>query len=310
MRAHAGAMAAAWRRGLVGVVGLLALAACGDGGDEAAAQAQGGDAPPTVTVASPLVRKITEWDEFTGRFEPIEAVEIRARVSGYIEEIHFADGQIVEQGQLLFGIDPRPYEAEVARVTADIAQYESRLRLALLEEGRARRLVRTNAAAEATLDNRIAERQGAEARVDLARAQLRTAELDLDFTQVTAPFRGRISIGQLDIGNLVSEQSLLTTIVTLDPIYLVFDMSEADYLGYQRAVAAGLLPSTRDNKTLVDSHLVDEEDWLHHGTMDFVDNVVDRGTGTIRGRAVFPQSRPSDHARPVWPHPHPRLAGI
>jgi RND family efflux transporter MFP subunit len=264
----------------------ISLAAC-DEASEGDAQAQAAPPPPEVTVASPLVRRLTEWDEFTGRFEPIQEVEVRARVSGYIDEIHFEDGQIVERGQLLFTIDPRPYEAAADRLKAEIAQAEAQLRLAQLEQSRTQRLVSTSAAARATLDQREAEFASAQASLAAAQAALRQAELDLAFTQVAAPFRGRISDRRADVGNLVSDQTLLTTIVQLDPIYLTFDMSEADFLAYQRAVQRGELPSTRDNKTLVGAHLVDEEDWPHQGSMDFVDNVVDRGSGTIRGRAVF-----------------------
>jgi RND family efflux transporter MFP subunit len=265
----------------------ISLAAC-DEAPEGDTQAQAAPPPPEVTVAMPLVRRLTEWDEFTGRFEPVQEVEIRARVSGYVDEIHFQDGQIVERGQILFAIDPRPYEATVDRLKAEIQQAEAQLQLAQLDQGRTQRLVSTSAAARATLDQRDAELASAQASLAAAQAQLRQAELDLGFTQVLAPFRGRISDRRADVGNLVSDQTLLTTIVQLDPIYLTFDMSESDFLAYQRAVQRGELPSTRDNKTLVAAHLVDEEDWPHQGTMDFVDNVVDRGSGTIRGRAVFP----------------------
>lgn len=270
-----------------GLLLALTLAGC-DGGGESGAQAQSAAPPPKVTVAAPLVRKLTEWDEFTGRFEPVQQVDVRGRVSGYIESTHFEDGQLVEPGQLLFVIDPRPYEAVVQSRRADILAAESQLRLAQLEEGRSRRLVSTNAQAEATLDQRAAERQSREAALELARSQLRTAELDLEFTSVTSPLKGRVSDRRVDVGNLVEGQTMLTTIVQLDPVHLIFDMSENDYLAYTRAVAAGELPSTRDNQTLVESHLVDEEGWPHKGTMNFVDNVVDRGSGTIRGRAVFP----------------------
>jgi RND family efflux transporter MFP subunit len=276
-------------RALIPVVLLtLGLAAC-DGGEEGQAQAQQGAAPPPeVTVASPLVRRLTEWDEFTGRFEPVQEVEIRARVSGYLQEIRFEDGQTVEAGQVLFVIDPRPYQAMVDRMRAQIAQSQAQLELARLEQGRTERLVSSNATARATLDERNAQLLAAEASLAAAQAQLREAELDLGFTEVKAPFKGRISDRRADAGNLVNEQTMLTTIVQLDPLHLTFDMSEADFLAYQRAVAEGRLPSTRDRETIVHARLVDEEDWSLEGAMNFVDNVVDRGTGTIRGRATFP----------------------
>jgi RND family efflux transporter MFP subunit len=264
------------------------LAAC-DEAPEGGAQAQGAaQPPPEVTVATPLVRRLTEWDEFTGRFEAVQRVEIRARVSGYLQEIGFQDGQIVEAGQVLFVVDPRPYEAARDRIKATIADAEAQLKLAELEQGRTAQLVETSATARARLDQRNAELQAAEASLAAAQAQLRDAELNVGFTKVTAPFRGRISDRRVDVGNLVSDQTLLTTVVQLDPIYLVFDMSESDFLAYQRAVLEGELPSTRDRKTIVAAHLVDEEEWTHEGTMDFVDNVVDEGTGTVRGRAIFP----------------------
>lgn len=284
---RAGRFGRAWP-GALALAVVVPLAGCGEGGDGGAQAARTEPPPPEVTVAKPLVQRLTEWDEFTGRFEPVQEVEVRPRVSGYVDEIHFEDGQIVERGQLLFTIDPRPYEAAVDRLRAEIAQAEAQLRLAQLEQSRTQRLVSTSAAARATLDQREAELASAQASLAAAQAALRQAELDLAFTQVTAPFRGRISDRRADVGNLVSDQTLLTTIVQLDPIYLVFDMSESDFLAYQRAVQRGELPSTRDDKTLVSAHLVDEEGWPHQGTMDFVDNVVDRGSGTIRGRAVFP----------------------
>jgi RND family efflux transporter MFP subunit len=272
-----------------GALLLLILAGCdGEGGEGQARAQQEQQPPPEVTVARPLVRRLTEWDEYTGRFEPVQQVEIRARVSGYLQEVNFQDGQIVEAGQVLFVIDPRPYETTVDQARAQIGQAEAQLRLAEIDQARTAQLVSTSAAARATLDQRNAELQGARAALASVRAQLRGAELNLGFTRVMAPFKGRISDRRVDAGNLGNEQTLLTTIVQLDPVYLLFDMSEADFLAYQRAVAEGRLPSTRNRETIVDAHLVDEEGWPHRGTMNFVDNVVDRGSGTIRGRAVFP----------------------
>jgi RND family efflux transporter MFP subunit len=266
---------------------LLLLAAC-DEAAEGGAQAARTPPPPEVTVAKPLVRRLTEWDEFTGRFEAVQQVEIRARVPGYLQEIRFQDGQNVEAGQVLFVIDPRPFQAAADRVKAQIEQARAQLTLAQLEQQRTSKLVSTSAVARATLDQRNAELEAAAASLAASQAQLREAELDLGFTEVTAPFKGRISDRRVDIGNLIGDQTLLTTIVQLDPLYLTFDMSESDFLAYQRAVQRGELPSTRDRQTIVAAHLVDEEGWPHQGTMNFVDNVVDQGSGTIRGRAVFP----------------------
>lgn len=268
------------------VAASWALAACDDGGKGAAKAA--GPPPAEVTVAKPLVRRLTEWDEFTGRFEPVQLVEIKARVPGYLQQIDFKDGDNVKAGQLLFVIDPRPYEAALDRAKAQIDLEEAQLKLAQLEQERASKLVSSSSIAKATLDQRNAELSAAEANLASAHAQARDAELNLGFTQITAPFDGRLSNRRADIGNLVDANLVLTTIVQLDPIYLTFDMSEADFLAYQRAAAKGDLPSTRDNQTIVQAHLVDEDDWPHQGTMNFVDNVVDQGSGTIRGRAIFP----------------------
>ena len=274
-------------RAALATLALVLLAGC-DQAEDGSAKADAPPPPPEVTVAKPLVQKLTEWDEFTGRFEPVQLVEIRARVSGYVQEIGFEDGQIVEAGQTLFVIDPRPYQAAVDRAKAQIDMQRAQLDLARLDQERTSRLVSTSAAARATLDQRNAEFAEASANLAASEAELRQAELDLGFTRVTAPFAGRVSDRRVDVGNLVSDQTLLTTIVQLDPIYLSFDMSESDFLAYQRASARGELPSTRDNRTIVQAHLVDEEGWPHEGTMSFVDNVVDQGSGTIRGRATFP----------------------
>ena len=274
-------------RAALATLALVLLAGC-DQAEDGSARADAPPPPPEVTVAKPLVQKLTEWDEFTGRFEPVQLVEIRARVSGYVQEIGFEDGQIVEAGQTLFVIDPRPYQAAVDRAKAQIDMQRAQLDLARLDQERTSRLVSTSAAARATLDQRNAEFAEASANLAASEAELRQAELDLGFTRVTAPFAGRVSDRRVDVGNLVSDQTLLTTIVQLDPIYLSFDMSESDFLAYQRASARGELPSTRDNRTIVQAHLVDEEGWPHEGTMSFVDNVVDQGSGTIRGRATFP----------------------
>ncbi len=277
-----------WRAGSVlAAAAMLLLSACDDA-EDGKAKAANAPPPPEVTVAKPLIRRLTEWDEFTGRFEPVQLVEIKARVPGYLQAIGFADGQNVEAGQALFTIDPRPYEAALDRTKAQIELAQAQLRLAELDQERAAKLVSTSAIAKATLDQRDAELSEAGASVDQAKAQARDAELNLGFTQITAPFAGRVSNRRADIGNLIDDALVLTTIVQLDPIYLSFDMSEQDFLAYQRAAAKGDLPSTRNRETIVEAHLVDEDGWPHQGTMNFVDNVVDQGSGTIRGRAVFP----------------------
>ena len=275
--------------GAMGVLfAALALAGCGEGGD---GQASAALPPPVVTVASPLVMPITEWYEFTGRFEAIEAVDVRARVSGYLEEIRFEDGDLVEQGQVLFVIDPRPYRAAVEQLEAQVASAQAQVDLADAELRRAEQLVNNENISRSTYDQRMQQKRAAEAAQEMAEAALREANLDLEFTEVRAPIGGRISDRRVDIGNLVTGDpgaTLLTTIVTLDPIHFVFDMSEADYLGFQRAVADGQLPSARNRSTEVQLRLPDEPDtetWPRTGHMDFVDNQIDQSAGTIRARA-------------------------
>jgi RND family efflux transporter MFP subunit len=247
--------------------------------------------PPPVTVAPPLVQRITEWDEFTGRFEATKTVEVRARVSGYLQAVNFADGAMVKEGDVLFLIDPRPYRAAVDQAKADLARAEARLDLARAQLGRAEALVDRSVVSEASYDERVQERREAEAAVQQATAGLQAVELNLDFTEVRAPISGRVSDRRVDVGNLVTgdpNATLLTTIVTLDPIYFMFDMSERDFLAYQRAVSRGDLPSTRDHEMVVEARLPDEEEWPYSGTMNFVDNRIDATSGTIRARALIP----------------------
>jgi RND family efflux transporter MFP subunit len=273
---------------MVALALTLALGACGKD-DDGAAHAEASPPPPTVTVAQPLVKPLTEYDEFTGRFEPFKQVDIRARVSGYLRSIGFEDGQIVEKGQLLFVVDPRPYQVAVEQAQAAIDGAKARAQLAQLELDRANKLVSSSALSRATLDQRLAEKRQTDADLAAAVAHLDQAKLDLGYTEVRSPIKGRISDRRVDIGNLVAgdpNPTLLTTIVALDPIYFVFDMSETEFLGYQRAVLSGKLPSTRDHRTPIAVRLTDEETWAHPGTMDFVDNEVDQGTGTLRARAI------------------------
>jgi RND family efflux transporter MFP subunit len=276
--------------GAVGVViAALALAACDDGAGEG--QARAALSPPPVTVANPLVMPVTEWYEFTGRFEATESVEVRARVSGYLAEVAFEDGEIVEQGQVLFVIDRRPYQAALEQLQAQVTSAGARVDLADAELERAEQLVNNENISRSTYDQRMQQKRVAEAAQAMAEAALREAQLDVEFTDVRAPITGRISDRRVDIGNLVTgdpSATLLTTIVALDPIHFVFDMSEADYLGFQRAVEEGELSSARDRSTVVQIRLPDEPDtetWPRTGHMDFVDNRIDESAGTIRARA-------------------------
>jgi len=252
-------------------------------------------APPTVTVSPPLKKQIVEWLEFTGQFSPVEYVELRARVSGYLTEIHFADGQIVNKGDLLFVIDPRPYEIALASARANVAQATASLELAKRQLVRGGELRQKDYLAASDFDTRVQQTKVAEGALDVARAQVRDAELNIEFTRITAPVTGRISAHQVSVGNLItgggsngsSSATLLTSIVSLDPIRFNFDMSEADYLTFLRASATGRGGSARDGKLGVQLRLADDKDWPLSGRLDFVDNQIDRSAGTIRARAVL-----------------------
>ncbi len=256
----------------------------------AAAQAQGGGAPP-VGVARPLAREVTDWDEFTGRFEAVERIVVQAQVSGFLDSVHFDDGQLVRKGDLLFVIDPRPYQAVVDRARAELARAESQLVLAELDLARAQRLLASNAIAREEVDSRNATRNGAAADVEAAHAALRTAQLNLEFTRVTSPIDGRVSRALVDVGNLVvggaGAATSLTTVVSIDPIHFVFDASEADYLRYVRSGARSPSEVAPEDRRPVYVRLVDETEWTRRGIIDFVDNVFEQATGTIRVRARF-----------------------
>jgi RND family efflux transporter MFP subunit len=249
--------------------------------------------PPLVTVASPLQQEIVEWDEFTGQFAAVEYVELRARVAGYLQSVHFEDGQIVKKGDLLFVIDPRPYEIALASAKAQLDEASARVDLAGRQLSRASKLRKDDFVAASTYDERAQELASSTAAVEAAKAAIRQAELDLEFTRITAPLSGRIGRHLVSVGNLIADgggsaATLLATVVSLDPIYFDFDVSETDFLAYQRATISGRLKSAREGDFEVFAHLPDEEKWTIKGRLDFVDNQVDRATGTIRARAEFP----------------------
>ena len=254
------------------------------------AQAQPPPAP-AVTVARPLVHSFTEWDEYTGRMVAQKRVEVRARVSGYLQSVHFREGQEVTADTLLFVIDQRPFTAEVSRASAELKRVSTELSVAQMELERGERLASSKAMSRETLEERRARRDAAQAEVDAARAALRTAELDLGFTEVRAPMPGVVSDIRVDVGNLISggsaDSTLLTTIVSLDPIELEIEGSESEWLRYTRLDAAGTRTSSRQVANPVEARLSDEGDWVHKGQMTFVDNELDADTGTMRGRATF-----------------------
>ncbi|SMF58390.1 RND family efflux transporter, MFP subunit [Xaviernesmea oryzae] len=266
---------------------LVGLGALWHGFEIPASQAQSPAPPPaapTVVVANPIMREITEHREFAGRFEPSAAVEIRARVTGHIESIGFADGDLVQAGQLLFAIDPRPYRARLDEARASLASAAAQLELADRELRRAEQLA-GNAVSRATLEQHQQQKKMADAARELAEATLNRAEIELGFTEVRAPFTGRISNRRLDIGALVTDGTMLTTVVALDPIYFVFDMSEHDLLTYEEAVRRGGLPTMYGRQIPVEAKAQRDNDWPYQGIIDFVDNRLEAGAGTIRTRA-------------------------
>ncbi|OWJ67607.1 efflux RND transporter periplasmic adaptor subunit [Inquilinus limosus] len=275
------------------VAGVVALALAGGlawqaSRGTAATPAQAARPAPSVIVAPPLVRRVVDQREYAGRFEPTASVEIRARVSGYLQAIGFEDGQIVQAGQTLFTIDPRPYQAAVAEAQAQLASARAQRDLADLELRRAEQLAGTSAVSRSTLDQRRQQKQAADAAFELAQAGLTRAQLDLDFTEIKAPISGRVSNRRVDAGSLVSDAgTLLTTVVALDPIYFIFDISERDFVAYERAVKSGALRPIRDRDVPIEARLQDDEGWPYQGMMSFVDNRLESGAGTIRARAVL-----------------------
>jgi len=264
------------------------VAACGDNQPQ-----QAGPPPPGVTVAKPVQRQVTEHDEYVGRFTAVNSVEVRARVSGSLDGLHFKDGQIVKQGDLLFTIDKRPFENALAQARATLAQARSNLTYAEADLLRGQQLVRDKTITDQTFEQRAQAARNAQAAVNGAEAALRQAELNLGFTELRAPIEGRIGDRRVSPGNLVTggdggNTTLLATIVSTNPIYFEFTFDEASFLRYERMAAGGDRDvASRGAGVAVTLKLIDEKEFMHRGRMDFVDNVIDRSTGTIRGRAVF-----------------------
>ncbi len=246
------------------------------------------DNRPVVKVMTPEQREVTEWQEFTGRFAAVEEVAIRARVTGYLDAVHFKDGQMVNKGDLLFEIDPRPFQAALAHAEADLARVQSQLKLAELEVNRGERLLTQQAISAEEVDSRRARFQEANANVAAARAAVQTANLDLQYSKISSPVSGRVSSRNIDIGNLVTTDSSampLTTVVMTEPLHFVFDVSEAEYLQFAR-VAGGEAALTGESEVKAYIRLADENNWDRQGIIDFVDNRLDQNTGTLRMRVL------------------------
>jgi RND family efflux transporter MFP subunit len=264
---------------------VLTLSACAR---NAAADSHVAPPAPQVTVAAAISRKVSDFDEFTGRFEAVERVEVRPRVSGYIASVNFKEGSEVKKGDVLFVIDPRPYQAERDRAAAGLAQARSQLALARSERERATKLLAQHALSQEEYDTRTAGSEQAQANVEAAKAALDSAALNLEFTRVTAPISGRISRAVVTAGNFVTNgQTPLTTLVSLDPIYVTFDGDEQEYLRVIRLARAAGGPGQREVRNPVHVGLANESDFPHQGVMVFVDNALDPATGTIRSRALL-----------------------
>lgn len=268
---------------------VLALLALLGSAVPAPAQAPPGGPPPPVTVAKPVVREVTEHTDFTGRFDAVDYVEVRARVGGLLERVAFRDGAIVKKNDLLFVIDKRPFQAAVDQAQATVVSAQSRVTFAQADLERANNLSRSGNITEQLLEQRRQTFLTAQADVTGANAAVTNARLNLEFAEVHAPVAGRIGRRLISEGNLVTANTtLLTTIVSLDPIYFYFDVDERSYLTYQRATRNGERPNGREAGYEVLVGVTDEAEPTRKGRLDFVDNRLDQSTGTIRGRAVVP----------------------
>jgi RND family efflux transporter MFP subunit len=248
--------------------------------------------PPKVTVSQPAARDVVEWNEYTGRLEAVESVEVKAYVNGYLQSVHFKDGSIVKKGDLLFVIDPRPYQAALEHAEAEVALANARLERTEKDLARVQQLLRSRATSQEEVDTRFSDRRQAQAAVQAARAMVEAAQLNVEFTQVRAPINGRISRNFASVGNLINggtaQATLLTTIVSLDPIYCYFETDERAYLEEVRRLRSREGAKAPNRRIPVALALTDEEVFAHQGFLDFIDNRLDPNTGTITGRAVIP----------------------
>jgi RND family efflux transporter MFP subunit len=250
-----------------------------------------GAPPPLVTISQPVAREIVEWDEYTGRFDAVDFVEVRARVSGFLTEVHFTDGQMVKKGDPLFTLDARPFERALESAKAELAAAKTKVESTMKDVVRGKPLVDRRIISEKVFDDRENLKREAEAAVDVAEAKVRTAELDLSFTKIISPLDGRASRNLVSVGNYVTgggagTQTLLTTIVTQDPIQFYFDVSENNTIKYKRLGANG---GTKPGQpgAAIEIALPDDKGFPHTGRLDFTDNRLDNATGTLRARAVL-----------------------
>ena len=267
-------------------------AGCGQGNtSQTQPRAKGGE-PPVVAVNQPIQRQIVEWDEYTGRFDAVETVDVRARVSGHLTEVRFKDGQRVKQGDVLFVIDQRPFERALDQARAELFAATTKVENANLDIVRGKPLVERKIISDKAFDDRMSIVRDAQAAVKVAEAKVKSAELDLSFTTIDSPITGRISRTLVTAGNWVSaggtaSATLLTTIVSQDPIYIYFDVSENNYIKYKRLAERGDAAGAADLGAPVEIALPDEQGFPHKARLDFLDNRLDQGTGTLRARAVI-----------------------
>jgi len=275
-------------------VGLSLVLLAGIGCKKASAPQQ---APLPVNVVTAIEKEVNEWDEFTGRLDPVESVEIRPRVSGYITEIHFEAGAIVKKGDLLYVIDPRPYQADFDRASAEVDRMDAQLKLAQIELNRAKELRDKNTISASEFDQKAATYQGSAAAKSSAEAAKNSAALNLEFTQIKSPIDGRVSDARITLGNLVQPgagpESVLTTVVSVDPIYAKVDADENAVLKYVKLSEEGKRVSARTAKIPAWVELGNETDFPHEGYVDFVDNRLDPTTGTVRARVVLKNWNPN-----------------
>jgi RND family efflux transporter MFP subunit len=275
-----------------GAVSAVLVAALLAGCNQSQQQA-GGPPPPAVTVAKPAQRTVVDQDEYVGRFVAVNSVEIRSRLSGYLSDIHFKDGQMVKEGDLLFTIDRRPFEIALEQMRANLAQARANLAFAEADLTRGQSLLANKTLTEQAYDQRTQAKNVAAAAVAAQEAMVHSAELDLDqYSQIRSPIDGRIGDRRVAIGNLVTGgpgggNTLLATVVSVDPIRFEFTFDEQSYLRYVRYASASKEVAALNGNVPVTLELIDEHDFKHAGKIDFVDNAINTSTGTIRGRAVF-----------------------
>jgi RND family efflux transporter MFP subunit len=270
---------------LIGVISVC-LAGCNQPSAE-----QTAPPPPPVTVAKPVTKEIVEWDEYTGRTDAVQSVNITARVSGYLYNITFKAGEVVNQNDLLFVIDPRPYQAAYDQANGQLRQAEAQQKLNNLNLARADELRAKNVIAKQDYDNAVSQKNVSDAQVIAAQAAVESAQLNLDFTEIKAPVTGRIGREQVTVGNLVqADSTLLSTLVSVNPIYAYFNVDERSVLKYQQLVREGKLPDPTSAAVPVYLQVENEKDFPHQGTIDFINNQFDPSTGTLQVRGIFPNA--------------------